>query len=54
MAKETVKETRLSTCLRCVSLLEEIRIQREVNGILQDTIDDLTERIHQMEWAMGI
>jgi hypothetical protein len=35
-------------------LIEEIRIKKEIIEMLQDENDELKERIHQMEWAMGI
>jgi hypothetical protein len=35
------------TCMRCEVLLREIEIKNDI-------IDDLQEKIDQMEWAMGI
>jgi hypothetical protein len=43
MAEEVLEDS----CIRCQVLLEEIRIKNEI-------IDDLQEKIDQMEWAMGI
>ena len=44
----------MSVCRRCKVLIEEIRIKKEIIEMLQDENDELKERIHQMEWAMGI
>jgi hypothetical protein len=43
MAKEVLEDG----CVRCQVLIEEIKIKNDI-------IDDLREKIDQMEWAMGI